>query len=121
MIYPASIKSYRYKDGADYSIAASSPATLVLDGPLVVKSISFNLTRGAGSTSADRGYVEVLDGSSLVVKLGLNGFLSYYPSLCRINLPGAGIRFDTSLVFDVKALFTATSLVCTNINIGYQR
>ena len=118
MIYPASIKSYRYKDGTDYSISSSSPATLVLDGPLVVKSISFTLVMSAANASY--GHLEVLDGSSMVAKLGESNYMGYYPSVFRVNLPGAGIRFDTSLMFNVSAV-SSVGLICTNINIGYQR
>lgn len=118
MIYPASIKSYRYKDGTDYSISSSSPATLVLDGPLVVKSISFSLVRSTANSTY--GHLEVLDGSSMVAKLGESNLMSYYPSVFRVNLPGAGIRFDTSLMFNVSTV-SSGSLLCTNINIGYQR
>lgn len=116
MIYPTAIKSYRYKDGASYSFYVSDGSTLILDGPLVVKSISLSMR--AASVSADPGFLTIQDGTTDLFNICQSNYLAYYPCVYRVNYPGAGIRLGTSLRMEITGLSTT---VCTNINIGYQR
>lgn len=122
MIHPTAIKSYRYKDGSSYTFDAADGQVLILDGPLVVKSISLSLTNP--STGANEIYARVVDGiaGTVIFELGRSSYPNYYPSVYRVNIPGAGMRFDTSLVMEV--IDTAPSSdtgMCSNLNIGYQR
>lgn len=116
MIYPTAIKSYRYKEGASYSFDESDGSTLILDGPLVVKSISLSMSSSAAG--ADIVFLMVQDGTTDLFKVCQSNLLTYYPSVYRVNMPGAGIRLGTSLAMEVTGPATT---VCTNINIGYQR
>jgi hypothetical protein len=116
LIYPTAIKSYRYKDGVSYSFGVSDGSTLILDGPLVVKSISLSIR--ATSVGAATGFLTIQDGTTDLFNIGQFSYVSYYPSVYRVNLPGAGIRLGTSLRMEITGLSTT---VCTNINIGYQR
>ena len=119
MIYPASIKSYRYQNGSDFFFSASAGPVLVLEGPLVLKSFSYCLLRP--TTQPPSASIQFLDGENEIFKTGLATFIGFYPSYDSVNIPGAGIRIKESLRVGIEDADGSENAQCHNLNIGYQR
>lgn len=119
MIYPASIKSYRYQNGSEFFFSASDGSVLVMDGPFVLKSFSYCLMRP--DTRADSASIRFFDGSNELLKTGLCSYISYCPSYDSVSIPGAGIRIKESLRVEVDDSAPSNNAECHNLNIGYQR
>jgi len=119
LIYPASIKSYRYQNGSDFFFSASAGSVLVLEGPLVLKSFSYCLLRPSASVS--RASIQFFDGDSQIFKTGLTTYLGFYPSYDSVSIPGAGIRIKKSLRVGIEDADSNQDAQCHNLNIGYQR
>ena len=119
MIYPASIKSYRYQNGSDFFFSASAGPVLVLEGPLVLKSFSYCLSRL--TTVASHASIQFFDGENQILKTGLTTYIGFYPSYDSVSIPGAGIRIKESLRVGIEDADSAQNAQCHNLNIGYQR
>ena len=119
-VYPASIKSYRYQNGSDFFFDEDDGSVEIINGPCVMKSFSYCLTRTTNSLG--RGSIQFLDGTEALFSVGTATRIGTYPSYASFNVPGVGMRFETSL--NVKIITTAIpgSLVeCHNFNVEYQR
>ena len=119
-VYPASVKSYRYKTGSDFFFDEEDGSVEIINGPCVMKSFSYCLNRTTNALG--RGSIQFLDGTKVLFSVGAATRIGTYPSYGSFNVPGAGMRFETSL--NVKIITTAVtgSLVeCHNFNVEYQR
>jgi len=119
LIYPASIKSYRYQNGSDFFFSASAGPVLVLEGPLVLKSFSYCLCRPSNLESPAS--IQFLDGETELFKTGLANRIGYYPSYGSVVVPGVGIRIKESLRVGIDDFDLSGSAQCHNLNIGYQK
>lgn len=119
MIYPASIKSYRYQNGSDFFFSASAGPVLVLEGPLVLKSFSYCLSRSSGSASSAS--IQFFDGETELFKTGFANRIGYYPSYDSVVVPWVGIRIKDSLRVGIDDSSADGSAQCHNLNIGYQK
>ncbi len=119
MIYPASIKSYRYQNGSEFFFSASDGSVLVMDGPFVLKSFSYCLLRLNGQENSAS--IKFLDGETELFKTGLANRLGYYSSYGSVIIPGVGMRINESLKVEIDDSDASGSAQCHNLNIGYQR
>tara|TARA_R110002110_G_scaffold107455_2_gene268880 strand:- start:1614 stop:2000 length:387 start_codon:yes stop_codon:yes gene_type:complete len=121
-VYPASVKSYRYQTGSDFFFDEDDGSVEIINGPCVMKSFSYCLNRTTNALGAGGDSIQFLDGAEALFSVGTANRVGTYPSYGSLNIPGAGMRFKTSLnVKIIAAVAPGSTVRCYNFNVEYQR
>ena len=109
-------------DFSDFFFDEDDGSVEIINGPCVMKSFSYCLNRTTNALGAGGDSIQFLDGAEALFSVGTATRVGTYPSYGSVNIPGAGMRFKTSLnVKIIAAVASGSTVRCYNFNVEYQR
>jgi len=84
---------------AYFKESATDETVVVLDGPCVLKGVTFS----PGTNTPVKEYIQMLDGSDDLFKLYSGSYSGYGGVPINVSIPALGVRINDSLEFSVPS------------------
>ena len=88
---------------AYFKESATDETVVVLDGPCVLKGVTFSPGLASNPDGLIKEYIQMLDGSEELFKLYSGAYPAYGGVPVHVPMPALGVRIDDSLEFSVPS------------------